>query len=119
VTNSEEVENIIHQVWPDQSKIVGRAVVRNIAHTAGSDDAFLASRGGANFDPGSALNFLVEGATLVKICVEVWRMLGHSRGSAVDLEKLHTDVSSDPRVGKMRTEVKNRVAEILEAVSHI
>jgi len=117
--NKKIIEDIVYHVWPDQSVIVGPTVINDICLGVEKGDLqFLEAEGGADFNASDTVQILIEGTTLVKICLEIYKLLPKS-DSNVDDKKLKEKIGSDTRIKKIRKEILNTIPDIIKIIQKL
>ena len=73
---SSEIKRLLIAEWEDQCELVGPQTldeIVSVAESGGDERQFRAAEGGANFSAPEVLKLLIEGATLVRICIGIWK----------------------------------------------
>ncbi|MFD0937304.1 hypothetical protein [Methylobacterium trifolii] len=110
----ELIEAILQEVWADEVDILGSATVRDISTHAGEDNVIYKTAGGHPFDAGSAAHLLVEAATLVKISIEIYRLLKRDDTEGPADAELKEKILEDNRVAKLQNLVKEKITDIIK-----
>lgn len=75
MSKSKNILALLNSVWPDECEIVGTATLRNIVDAVSEgiepDAMIRQTSGGSSMDLSSLVEFLVQAATLVKVCLEI------------------------------------------------
>jgi hypothetical protein len=90
------IRKIVEANWATYCQMLDSEQLREVVQEAssGRDAQFESPKGGANFDVHTALQIVIQAASLVSLCLKIYNQLKQKEGNRPSAEKLKSTVVS-------------------------
>ncbi len=114
------INQIVVDIWPDETTIVGKTVTEEICLGVSEDNLhFVEAKGGSDFNATEIVQMLAQCATLVKICLDIWKMHVKKEKKDPSTEEVSEKLKNDHRVDKIRKDLVQFVPAIMSAIQRM